>query len=260
MSPTELRTPLAGAYHWESASPDRIYLTQPMGGGRVVDFTWRQTIDQARRMAAYLRSLDLAPGSHVALLSKNTAHWLIADLAIMMSGHVSIPLYEIVAGTEPLTDSPDRDPEELATILYTSGSTGDPKWVMQSFGAMASSAAALSEVLATDSRDRMLSYLPLAHAFERWFVETQSLLRGFRVFFSESMATFLDDLKRARPTLFMSVPRLFSKFRHRGLLRFPRRALVRGERARRLARFTATAFLAGNLDSSAIADEVPEPS
>ena len=44
-------------------------------------------------MASYLKSLDLKKGSRIALLSKNCAHWMMADMAIMMSGHVSVPLY-----------------------------------------------------------------------------------------------------------------------------------------------------------------------
>ena len=84
-------------YHWEKTAPDQVVLTQPMGGGVVVDFTWRQVLDQTRRMAAHLRSLDLPPGSMIALLSKNTAHWLMADFAIWMAGHVSVPLYPTLA-------------------------------------------------------------------------------------------------------------------------------------------------------------------
>lgn len=49
-------------------------------------------------MAAHLRSLQLPPGSNIALLGKNSAHWIIADLAIMMAGHVSVPLYPTLGG------------------------------------------------------------------------------------------------------------------------------------------------------------------
>lgn len=260
--------PLHAAYHWEKTRPDDSWLTQPTGGGAVREFTWKQALDEARRMAAHLRSLDLPPNSHVALFSKNSAWWIITDLAIWMAGHVSIPLYptltpetikqilqhsdsklifigkldgfeamepgipedlprirtplspetrgdrweDIVAKTEPLADSPQRDPDELATIIYTSGSTGVPKGVMHSFGHMGASAQGIIRQLDIHERDRMLSYLPLAHAFERWIVETVTLFAGFQVFFAESLDTFVHDLKRARPTLFISVPRLWQKF------------------------------------------------
>ena len=58
----------------------------------------------------------------------------------------------------------------------------------------------------------MLSYLPLAHVAERAAVETQSLYYGFHLYFANSLDTFQEDLQRARPTLFFSVPRLWMKF------------------------------------------------
>mgnify|MGYP000543941225 CR=1 FL=1 len=87
-------------YHWEKTTPDRIALTQPLGSGAVRDYTWREVIDQTRRMAAHLKSLGLPAGSRIAMLSKNTAQWLMADWSIWMAGHVSVPLYPtLAAGT-----------------------------------------------------------------------------------------------------------------------------------------------------------------
>jgi long-chain acyl-CoA synthetase len=87
-------------YHWEKTSPQRVALSQPMGGGVVRDFTWAQVGDQVRRMAAHLQSQGWEPGSRVAILSKNCAWWLMSDLAIWMAGHVSVPLYPtLAAGT-----------------------------------------------------------------------------------------------------------------------------------------------------------------
>jgi len=79
-------------YHWEMTTPDRIALTQPMGGGKVRDYTWREVLDQSRRMATHLQSLGLPAGSKIAMLSKNTAHWLMSDFAIWLAGYVSVPL------------------------------------------------------------------------------------------------------------------------------------------------------------------------
>jgi long-chain acyl-CoA synthetase len=84
-------------YHWEKTTPDKVVFTQPMGGGVVKDYTWKQAIDEARRMAAYLKSLNYEPGTRIALLAKNTAHWMLADWAIWMAGHVSVPLYPTLA-------------------------------------------------------------------------------------------------------------------------------------------------------------------
>jgi long-subunit acyl-CoA synthetase (AMP-forming) len=100
----------------------------------------------------------------------------------------------------------------MATIVYTSGSTGNPKGVMQSFKAMASVAQGSKDLFPLTQDDRMLSYLPLAHVAERAAVEAQSLNFGFHVFFANSLETFLEDMRRAKPTLFFSVPRLWTKF------------------------------------------------
>ena len=87
-------------YRWESTAPDRLVFTQPLGGGQLSTYTWAQVMDQVRRMAAHLQSLGLQPGDKVALLAKNTAHWLMADFAIWMGGFVSVPLYPtLAAGT-----------------------------------------------------------------------------------------------------------------------------------------------------------------
>ncbi|MGC6417599.1 MAG: AMP-binding protein [Bradymonadia bacterium] len=256
------------AYHWEKTRPSDIWFTQPMGNGVVRELSFAEAMDEARRMAAHLISLDLPPKSQIALFSKNSAWWILADLAIWMAGHVSVPLYptlaaetitqilehsesklifigkldgyeamapgipadlpaitlplspqtdhptwaSIIAETEPLADSPQRDPDEMATIVYTSGSTGIPKGVMLSFGSMALCVSEVRNVISIGKDDRMLSYLPLAHVLERFLVETATLIFGFHVFFAESLDTFVDDLKRARPTFFASVPRLWQKF------------------------------------------------
>jgi long-chain acyl-CoA synthetase len=89
-------------YHWEKTSPDKLLFTQPYdgaskGGGQVRTWTWKQAMEETRRMAAHLKSLNLPKGSHIALISKNTAQWLMTDWAIWMAGHVSVPLYPTLA-------------------------------------------------------------------------------------------------------------------------------------------------------------------
>jgi long-chain acyl-CoA synthetase len=84
-------------FHWERSAPDRVVLTQPMGDGALREFTWKQALDQTRRMAAHLQNQGLKAGDKVAILSKNTAWWLIADWAIWLAGGVSVPLYPTLA-------------------------------------------------------------------------------------------------------------------------------------------------------------------
>ena len=80
------------AYEHESTRPNHLWLTQPTGGS-VTDYTWRQTMDQARRMATHLKSLGLAPGARIAILSKNCAHFFMAELAIWMAGGTTVAIF-----------------------------------------------------------------------------------------------------------------------------------------------------------------------
>ena len=260
--------PLQCLYRWERERGDRIYLTQPMGGGAVQDLSWRQAADQVRRMAGWLQAQGWPAGSRVAIIGKNSAHWVLADLAIWMAGHVSVPIYptfnaealsyilqhsesracfvgkmddssQLQAGvpagvtlvalplaptiaalqwntllmqTPPVPGMPVRDPDDIGTIIYTSGTTGKPKGVVHTFRAMAWAVTSGTQRVRMDSGDRFISYLPLAHVAERMLIEQGSLRYGSHIFFAESLDTFLQDLQRARPTIFFSVPRLWVKF------------------------------------------------
>ncbi|ABD70196.1 AMP-dependent synthetase and ligase [Rhodoferax ferrireducens T118] len=260
-------------YDHADAHPDQVFLSQPVGGGKVTDYTWAQTVDQARRMAAHLQSRGLERGARVAILSKNCAHFFMAELAIWMAGYTTVAIFPtevaetvhfvlehsgasllfvgkldtweaqkpgvpaslpriafplapqtdydtwdaIVARTGPLGGRPQRGANELAMLIYTSGSTGQPKGAMVSFGAITRAGEGFSnytrERLGRETEIRLLSYLPLAHSFERSCVEASTLVGGdAHVFFAEALDTFLTDLQRARPTVFISVPRLWLKF------------------------------------------------
>ena len=118
---------------------------------------------------------------------------------------------DIVGGHAPQRENHMRPTTEPAVILYTSGSTGKPKGVVHSLGTISCAAAGLAQVMKLQ-QERFISYLPLAHAFERPAVEAKSMWLGAEVFFVDSLETFLSDLQRAKPTLFHSVPRLWLKF------------------------------------------------
>ena len=265
-------TLLHSLLQWEASRTHSIYMTQPYPDGRVVDYTWVEVASQVRRMATHLKSLNLPPQSSIALLGKNSAHWIMADLAIWMAGHITVPLYpalngetaayvfehseakllflgkmdgksdgwneiapvvpasmpvislpmsprtdvpqwdEIIARTQPLQDIKLPKADDLATILYTSGSTGRPKGVMHSHGSFIRGVTGISELTEIGPDDRLLSYLPLAHVAERMAVEASSLFFGCHIFFADKLDTFPADLRRASPTIFFSVPRLWTKF------------------------------------------------
>ncbi|MBM7062176.1 AMP-binding protein [Pseudomonas sp. UL073] len=88
-----VRLPLEMFYAREARHPNKRYLVQPLGGGKLEELTWSEVGEQARRAANWLRGRELPAGSRIAIISKNCAHWIIADLAIWMAGHISVPLY-----------------------------------------------------------------------------------------------------------------------------------------------------------------------
>jgi long-chain acyl-CoA synthetase len=79
-------------YRWEKQTPHNVFLRQPKDGVWH-EYTWGQVANQVRRMANVLKSMNLAPQTNIGLVSKNCAHWIMADLAIMVAGHVSVPFY-----------------------------------------------------------------------------------------------------------------------------------------------------------------------
>ncbi len=261
------------AYSHETNRANSVYLTQPDGDKPPVNYTWAQTMEEARKMATHLQTLGFEPGARIGILSKNCAHFFMAELAIWMAGYTTVAIFPtegadtvkfvlehsgasllfvgkldtwnkqepgvpagmpriafplapkttydtwdaITARSKPIAGNPARKADDLAMIIYTSGSTGQPKGVMHSFGHVSAASEGIVEsygdTLGVGTSNRVLSYLPLAHVFERAYVECASIVNGqIHVFFAESLDTFLKDLQRATPTMFISVPRLWLKF------------------------------------------------
>ena len=253
--------------HWEEHAPDFVAMNQPIEQAWH-QYNWGTIVDQARRMATALLAFGVKPGDRVAIISKNCAHWLIADYALMAGGFVSVPIYptanaktisyvlehseskacfvgklddfesrqagfradlptigfpyakmpcthrwdDLVSANEPLAEMVIPRADEIATLIYTSGSTGNPKGAVHNYSSFEYAGKTIGEFFGVSAGDRVLSYLPLAHCTERAYVEACNLYNQYQLFFIESLETFPEDLRHARPTTFGSVPRLWKKF------------------------------------------------
>jgi len=277
----DIQSPIAKFSEYVKYKPDSVFLRQPFKG-KWYEYTWRDTDDQVRRMAAYLRSLGLEPGSKVAIISKNCAHWVMSDLAILMAGYVSVPLYptipadlvefvmkhseakvafvgklddwsrqragmpedvhcisypfwtepgyvrwdDAIKDVAPLRGNLDRKGSDLATIIYTSGTTGLPKGVMHTVHAFSFAVSnALTKLKDLKEGERFFSYLPLSHIAERMLVEIGGIYSGGVISFAESLDSFAENLRETKPTIFLAVPRIWTKFQMGILSKMPQKRL-----------------------------------
>jgi long-chain acyl-CoA synthetase len=110
-------------------------------------------------------------------------------------------------------------PEQLATLVYTSGTTGEPKGAMLSHANIVWTCGSLAEVLPSGPGDRRLSYLPLSHIAERMVSDFTHIHDGFETWFARGVQPpehFREDLGACKPTVFFGVPRIWEKF-HDGI-------------------------------------------
>ncbi|WP_426268027.1 AMP-dependent synthetase/ligase [Sphingomonas sp. LHG3443-2] len=248
--------------------------------------------EAARQVAALSESLlrlGLKPGDRVMLVSENRPEWLIADLAIMAAGCVTVPTYTTNTTrdhTHILTNSGARavivssqklakalipavlfssdchdvigiedirtgqsvsearfhvwsemvaeggsldavrariagmKREDLACLIYTSGTGGAPRGVRQHHGAILHNTAACIDVIANDfgwDDEVFLSFLPASHAYEHSGGQMFPIALGAQIYFAESLEKLAANIEEVRPTLMVVVPRLFEMLRQRML-------------------------------------------
>ncbi|MBY5923308.1 AMP-binding protein [Ferrimonas balearica] len=137
------------------------------------------------------------------------------DLLRFDMSYPSLPVqyhwHQLLEMSDPLDDArPELD--DVMTIIYTSGSTGNPKGAVVTYRAYGWAGTAVANHLGATAQDRVISYLPLAHITERVYIEGTAFYSGGTVYFVEALDTFVDDVKVAQPTFFLSVPRLWTLF------------------------------------------------
>ena len=264
-----VKSPLEMFYQWEKTTPNKVFLRQPTNMVWA-EYTWTQVGDQVRRLATFIGKQNYPAGSRIAIWSSNSMDWVVVDLAIMMAGHTSVPVYpgqdlksaryilehsesrmiflgafdhandadeaipgdvikvsiigattpchhqlkDVLANHEPRQDSPIPDPDGLITMVYTSGTTGNPKGVMHVHSTAGHTMPKTVAKLLKDSPEpTFFSFLPLSHIAERVAVEFSCLYSNGVISFSEGLATFAAELRSVQPTFFFAVPRLWLKFK-----------------------------------------------
>lgn len=249
--------------------------------GQYVPLSWREIGEQVCRLAHGLHRLGIRRGDRVVIVAENRPEWVVADLAIMAIGGVSVPAYTtnteadhlylftnsgargVIVSSAKLArpvmaaavrasdlavavsiDAPpdthqheprlvpwqevmggDGDPaairaeaatlsaDDLACLIYTSGTGGAPKGVMLSHGAIlhncAGAATALRAAGGKQSDHVFLSFLPLSHAYEHTVGLYLPIAIGAQVYYAESVERVLSNMLDARPTVISAVPRFF---------------------------------------------------
>ena len=257
-------------------TPDRLWLKDRQGD-QFTTWTWAQAEQEINAVAAWLEQRYGNRQTVFGMLSRNRAHWMLADMAITASGNVSVPLFttllpdtaeyilkfcdakvlfvgesgnwsavkqilppaiEIVAlpGVDPEVDhikwetmvaeGKDRKPshtckpDDLQTLVFTSGTTGVPKGVMQSHASMLKPMQRCVGAVEISDYPRFLSYLPLAHVAERQLIWIQSLIYGGEITFNEDLTTLLRDMADTKPHHLFGVPRVWEQLQQGVLAQF----------------------------------------
>jgi len=257
-------------------------------GGEWRPVSYAQAAEDVARLAAALKRLGLTRGDRVMLVSENRPEWLIADLAIMAAGCVTVPAYTtnterdhqhilddsgaraIIVSTQklarPLLPAAHRSSacehviaidsgrsgvgqasgvqahewkalieaetadveacaaaatfrrDELACIIYTSGTGGAPRGVMQHHGAILHNVEGCVTIVSEDfgwGDEVFLSFLPASHAFEHSGGQMFPIGLGGQIYFSEGLEKLASNIEEVRPTIMTVVPRLFDVLRQR---------------------------------------------
>ena len=156
-----------------------------------------------RQLEKIKNVLDDLPGMELVIC--------VSDLADADRVGRVIDLRHWLADIAPTSSPPGHTGESIATIVYTSGTTGAPKGVVLTHANIISNAHSSSLVADINAGDRLVSFLPLSHMFERTAGYYLSMLVGVETTFARSVATLMEDIARFRPTVLISVPRIYEQ-------------------------------------------------
>ena len=255
-------------------------------GGAWQPMSWRRAADEVAQLAQGLKRLGLQRGDRVMLVSENRPEWLIADLAIMAAGCVTVPAYTtnterdhqhilddsgaraVIVSTnklaKPLLPAAHRSSacehviaieamragqasgvtvhdwrglidgeqadveacataaafrrEDLACIIYTSGTGGAPRGVMQHHGAILHNVEGCVTIISEDfgwDHEIFLSFLPASHAYEHTGGQMFPIALGAQIYYAESLEKLAANIEEVKPTIMVVVPRLFELLRAR---------------------------------------------
>jgi long-chain acyl-CoA synthetase len=147
---------------------------------------------------------------------------------------ISFPFYfnegclnwdDLVMNNQPLVGNSSVKPQDLYCIMYTSGTTGNPKGVMHNFHALSYAIYSFLESNPPFVNEIFFSYLPLCHIAEKMLVLNGTVFTGATVYFVESQDTFAKNLQHTQPTVFLAVPRIWEKTKEEILKKMPQEKL-----------------------------------
>lgn len=253
--------------HWATECPEKIWLRDLKEEGSD-DYSWAECHRQIAAVAAMLES-HFGHAEKMVVLSNNRAHWVLADMAIIASGNVTVSMFTTLPGTiadyvlkltetkvifvgetsnwdqvsavladdvllitlpgvdleqphlkwdDLLTEWSGKThdysgkPDDMISLVFTSGTTGMPKGVIQTHASNLVPIRRFITEFGIRDNPRYFSYLPLSHIAERQIVEFSSILVCGEVNFNESMPTILRDMNRTRPNMFFGPPRVWEQF------------------------------------------------